>query len=408
VINCIIGSGIFGLPADVAKLVGGGGPWAYVLAAAGIGIVIAAHAELASQFRVAGGPYLYAREAFGQFAGIQIGWFALLVRFTSAAANANLFVVYLGEFWSGATLPWARAGILIAFVGSMAAANYRGVKGGVRLSNTVTVAKLVPLAFFIVAGLLLVSRPAGGVPVPDVGVANWMNAVTVLVFAFAGFETAIMPMAEAKDPRRDAPFALFTGLAVITVAYILIHVICMWTLPNLATTARPLAEVARVLIGPGAAVLMAAGAMLSTYGNITAQLVGVPRLMFALAQSGDFPRVLGVIHSRFRTPSVAIVLWAVLVLGLAIYGNFIWNAVLSVAARVVTYGAGCAALIRLRITRPDADALRLPAGNVLAVIGVAFCAAIALRMTGDHARIIGVVAAIGIVNWLVVRRRQSA
>jgi len=408
VINCIIGSGIFGLPADVAKLVGGGGPWAYVLAAAGIGIVIAVHAELASQFRVAGGPYLYSREAFGQFAGIQIGWFALLVRFTSAAANANLFVVYLGEFWSGATLPWARAGILVAFVGSMAAANYRGVKSGVRLSNTVTVAKLVPLAFFIVAGLLLVSRPTGGVPVPDVGVANWMNAVTVLVFAFAGFETAIMPMAEAKDPRRDAPFALFTGLAVITVAYILIHVICMWTLPNLATTTRPLAEVARVLIGPGAAVLMAAGAMLSTYGNITAQLVGVPRLMFALAQSGDFPRVLGVIHSRFRTPSVAIVLWAVLVIGLAIYGNFIWNAVLSVAARVVTYGAGCAALIRLRITRPDADALRLPAGNVLAVIGLVFCAAIALRMNGDHARIIGAVAAIGIVNWFVVRRRRSA
>src|SRR5262245_3271179 len=337
VINCIIGSGIFGLPADVAKLVGGGGPWAYVLAAAGIGVVMAVHAELASQFRVAGGPYLYAREAFGQFTGIQIGWFALLVRFTSAAANANLFVVYLGEFWPGATLPWARAGILIAFIGSMATANYRGVRSGVRLSNTVTVAKLVPLAFFIVAGLLLASRPAGGVPIPDIGFANWASAVTVLVFAFAGFETAIMPMAEAKDPRRDAPFALFTGLAIITVGYVLIHVICMWTLPNLATTSRPLAEVARVLIGPAGAVLMAVGALLSTYGNITAQLVGVPRLMYALAQSGDFPRVLGHVHARFRTPTVSIVLWAVLVLGLAIYGNFIWNAVLSVAARVVTY-----------------------------------------------------------------------
>jgi hypothetical protein len=81
---------------------------------------------------------------------------------------------------------------------------------------------------------------------------------------------------------------------------------------------------------------------------------------------------------------------------------------LSVAARVVTYGAGCAALIRLRITRPDADALRLPAGNLIAILGLVFCLAIALRMNGDHARIIGAVAAIGLLNWLVVRRRQSA
>jgi amino acid transporter len=98
----------------------------------------------------------------------------------------------------------------------------------------------------------------------------------------------------------------------------------------------------------------------------------------------------------------------VLVLSLAIYGNFIWNAVLSVAARVITYGAGCAALIRLRTTRPEADALRLPAGKIIAVLGIVFCLAIALRMNGDHARIIGAVAAIGVVNWLVVRGRRSA
>ena len=69
---------------------------------------------------------------------------------------------------------------------------------------------------------------------------------------------------------------------------------------------------------------------------------------------------------------------------------------------------GCAALIRLRTTRPEADALRLPGGKLVAVLGIVFCLAIALRMTGDHARIIGAVAAIGVVNWLVVRGRRSA
>src|SRR5215208_3119436 len=97
VVNCIIGSGIFGLPGDIARWVGSAAPWAYVIAAIGIGVIMAVHAELGSQFRDAGGPYLYAREAFGRFCGIQMGWFAWLVRLTSAAANANLFVIYLGE-----------------------------------------------------------------------------------------------------------------------------------------------------------------------------------------------------------------------------------------------------------------------------------------------------------------------
>ena len=99
VINSIIGSGIFGLPSVVAGYLGKQSPLAYLVAAAGIGVVIACFAEVASQFGAAGGPYLYAREAFGRFIGIEIGWLLLLVRLTAAAAAANLFTNYLAEFW---------------------------------------------------------------------------------------------------------------------------------------------------------------------------------------------------------------------------------------------------------------------------------------------------------------------
>src|SRR5687767_11472053 len=145
VLNCIIASGIFGLPDDVARLVGPAAPWAYLLGALGTGVIIAVFAELASQFKDAGGPYVYAREAFGPFAGIQTAWFVWLARIASAAAMANIFVIYLGEFWPGITAPVPRAVILVTIFSGLAVVNIRGVRQGAWISNAFTIAKVLPL-----------------------------------------------------------------------------------------------------------------------------------------------------------------------------------------------------------------------------------------------------------------------
>ena len=153
VLNSIIGSGIFGLPAVVAGKLGAASIWAYLVAAAGIAVIVACFAEVGSQFREAGGPYLYARAGFGRFVGIQVGWLAWLVRLTSAAANANLFILYLAEFWPRAEQPLERAGVLALLLGGLTLANVRGVRTGARLSSIFAIAKLLPLSIFIVAGL---------------------------------------------------------------------------------------------------------------------------------------------------------------------------------------------------------------------------------------------------------------
>src|SRR5690349_1503568 len=100
-VNCIIGSGVFGLPSVIAGDVGPASVLAVLLAGAAMGIVMACFAEVASQFTAAGGPYLYIRVAFGRLLGIEVGWLSWLVRMTACAANANLFVIYLAEFWPG-------------------------------------------------------------------------------------------------------------------------------------------------------------------------------------------------------------------------------------------------------------------------------------------------------------------
>ncbi len=408
VINGVIGSGIFGLPDDVAREVGSAAPWAYLFAAIGVAALMGIYAELGSQYRDAGGSYLWARDAFGRHAGIQMGWFVWLTRLTSAAANANLFVIYLGEFWPAATLPLPRALLLVALLGGLTALNYRGVQSGARISNFFTVAKLLPLALLIGAGLFFAHKITPAPLAIEPGATNWLNALVVLMFAFGGFETAIIPLAEAKNPRRDVPFALLIGLIVIASFYALLHFIAMWTVPDLANSQRPLADAARAIFGDRAAQFVAIGAMVSTFGFLCAQLVAVPRLTYAFAVSGDFPTAFGRVHARFRTPSVSILFWGVLVLGLAIYGSFIWNAVLSVAARIISYTMVCGAFVKLRRIRPQADSFRLPAGNLFAAIGLGFCLLLFTRMTGDHVRIIAVVGVIAAANWLVVRFRHPA
>lgn len=402
VVNGVIGSGIFGLPDDLVRFVGRAAPWAYVFATVGIAIFMGVFAELGSQFREAGGPYLFAREGCGRFWGIQMGWFIWLVRLTAAAANANLFVVYLGEFWPGATAPIPRVALLVLLLGGLVSANIRSVGSGARLSNFLTLAKLTPIALLIAAGLFWTGTP---VTQPTVAAtsAGWMNAVLALLFAFGGFEAALMPLAEGKDPRRDIPFALFTGLLVIAACLLLTQIVAMRTVSDLAASARPLADAARVLVGPVGAGFIALGAMISTSGYLSAQLVGVPRQTYAMAGRGDFPSAFGGVHERFRTPWVSILIWGVVVLALAIYGNFIWNAIISAGARLVTYGIACVALIRLRQLRPQADAFRLPAGPLIALAGLALCAVLVVQMSATHAVVISLIAAIGTANWLLVR-----
>src|SRR5438034_7411137 len=144
-INCIIGSGVFGLPSVISGLVGNAGPFAWLFASAGTALVMACFAEVASRFDQTGGVYLYARMAFGRTTGIAIAWLGWLARLTAAAANANLFVIYLAEFWPSAKTPLPRLFILTLLLTVLAAVNYIGVRQGTILSNIFTAGKLLTL-----------------------------------------------------------------------------------------------------------------------------------------------------------------------------------------------------------------------------------------------------------------------
>jgi amino acid transporter len=409
VLNGVLGSAIYGLPSVVGGRLGSAAPLAWLLAAVLIGVIIACFAEVASRFSGAGGPYLYAHATFGRFAGVQTGWMAYLARLTASAANANLFVTYLGEFWPGSAGRGAGAAILVLLIGGLAIVNYRGVKQGAGVSTAFATVKLISLLVFVALGLGWVAT-RGAVPVasPMDGLDPWLASLLALVFAYGGFEAALMPMAEAKNPQRDAPVALFLGLVAVTLVYTLGQTVVTLTLSDPVETARPLAESARVFLGAPGAAFMALCALLSTFGYLAGAMVNVPRLTFAMAEQRDLPSPFAAIHPVFRTPHVSIVFYGVLVWLLAVSGSFLQNLTLSAVSRLVTYGLVCAALPVLRKRdgtpgAPAAAAFRLPGGPVFAALGLLGMLIVATQVSAGEAIIMAVVVALATLHWLRVR-----
>jgi basic amino acid/polyamine antiporter, APA family len=407
-VNCIVGSGIFGLPAPVAGFVGRWSPVAVLLAGLAMAAIIACYAEAASQFTETGGHYLYVRRAFGRFAGVQVGWMTLLSRLTACAAAVNLLVISLGEFWPGAGAPLPRFAVVSLFVGTLGLANYRGVAAGTLVSNVSVVAKLVPLALVAAVGMVyLVAHPLPAAPASAAGLDGWLKALLLLIFAYGGYEAALFPLGEAKDPRRDAGFALFAALLIVMLLYTVLQLVVIEVLPDAAHSERPLADAARVMLGEGGAALISVGAMISVYGYLSANLLGAPRAMFALAERGDFPGYFAAIHPRFRTPYFSILVYAVLLWAFALLGSFTWNVTLSAVARLFYYGAVCAAVPVLRVRQPGAAVLRLPGGPVIPVLGVLICLALLTRVDFSKSLILLAVILTATVNWLLTRGRGT-
>ncbi len=404
VVNTVIGGGIFGLPMIVAGLLGRASLLGYIAAAAAIGVIVLCFAEVSAQFRSAGGPYLYAREAFGPFVGLQVGWITWLMRVTAAGASGNLFVMYLGAVWAPARNVEVRWSLITTIFAAMAIINIRGVKQGVTASNVFVAAKLVPLLVLVGAGLFFIRR-ADFTSWPPAGHGTWFRAILLLFYAYGGFDNAVIPASETRDPRRDAPFALLTGMGIVTVAYLLIQIVFQGTVAAGTVTDRPLATAAQNFLGAPGGWLLAIGAMVSIWGWFAAMMLGTPRLTFALGERGDFPRFFSAVHPRFHTPYVSILFFAGLGLVLALLGNFEWNASLSAVARLLTYGVTCGTLPVFRRRDPQAVVFRVPAGYLMSALGIAICLILLTQMGRLEFIILAATILLATLTWLWSRMR---
>lgn len=402
-VNSTIGAGIFGLPAKVYALIG---PWslpAIVACGAVVALVILCFAEVASRFERTGGPYLYARAAFGPLVGFEVGWLMWLVRLTSYAALSNLLVGYLPVLWPAAGTPEWRIAVITGVTAVFATINLLGVRNAALTGNVMTIAKLLPLVLLIVAGIGAVDpAPLALGPAPESGA--FAKALLLLVFAFTGFELAIIPAGEIRDPRRDLPWALLSGLGFVAAFYLSIQLVCIGTVPALAGSERPLADAATRVLGPWGGALIALGALISITGTLGAILLAAPRLPFAMAEGGELPRALASTHPRFRTPWVAILVTSVLLLALSLSTSFLGALTIGTIIRLVTFILTCVAMLVLR-RRPDAPAptFRVPLGGVAATLALLACGWLLTSITGREAGIAAIAALLGLAIYAIGR-----
>jgi amino acid transporter len=406
VVNAVIGSSIFGMPAALAAAAGVFSPLLVVLVGLGVLAVVLCFAEVASRFPDPGGPYLYAREAFGPFVGFEAGWLTFWIRITALAASLNVFVEYLATLLAPASSPLGRALVMAAVVFVVTTINVIGVRQAAWTVDIFTVAKLAPLALLVALGLPHI-RPevlaTQSVPEPD-----WIRAILLLVFAYGGFEAPLIPAAEARDPRRDSAFALLVALGVIATVYLLVQLVILGVLPRVALARAPLAATYAVLLGPLGVTLAASAAMVSISGYATGTTLQSPRVLFSMAERGELPGIMARVHPRFRTPHVAICVYSALVLGLAVSGTFETIATVSAFVRLVTYGLTCAALPVLRRRRPEEEpGFRLAGAAPIAALGFLSCAWLLTRSV-TQARTLLVLLVVGGALWVVAGRGRRA
>ena len=401
VINSVVGSGVFGLPSPLAKLAGVWSPVTVLIAGAGVFLVVLCIAEVACRFDESGGPYLFTREAFGAAIGFEVGWMHTCTRFLSVAAVLNVLVAYFG-----AAFPWALTapGRAVTMTVAMASATYVnliGVKQGSRAVVTFTVAKLIPLAMVIIVGL--VHFDLGVLSTQVVSNRSWTDAVLLLIFAYGGFDTAVIPAGEARTPKSDSAFALILSRVVIVVLYSLIQVVVVGVLPNARNSSAPIADVLRVLLGTTGLAIASIGVLISVYGWIVGSVLTMPRLLFAMSTRGEMPGVFARIHPVYRTPHVAIIATSIVSLALGLASGFTQLATLSAILRLGIFAGTCAALIQLRRTRGAPTGFRVPGGSVTAAAAIAFCAWLLTTRNLSDASILPLVLLTGWVLWKVQR-----
>jgi amino acid transporter len=370
-LNIIIGAGIFGLPSHIHALAGPAGIFAYVVCAILIGCIALCFAEVSSRFDGTGGPYLYGSVAFGPVAGFLVGWLMWVARVAALATVSGVMASYLSLFWAPAGAGIGRAIAIAAVLLTLTAINLAGVRPASGAISVLAIGKLIPLVLFVGAGIFFLD-PHRFVQDRAPVTAAFSQAVLQLIFAFGGFEAAVIAAGETHEPRRDMPFAVLFATATTTLLYLAIQIVCIGTLPSLATSDRPLADAAAHFAGAGAAAVITTGALISTVGALGSSLLLGPRLLFAMAEQGQFPAALGRTDARFRAPQLAILLTAAAALGLALTGTFVTVLNLSVLARLASYLITAAALFALRRS-PSAPPARfvLRGAAPIAIIAIA-------------------------------------
>ncbi len=375
IVGFTIGAGIFALPAIVGIELGAFAVFGYIFCGIMLAAIMLCYAEVGSRITTAGGSYAYVEAAFGEFTGFIISWilfFGYCV--LSDAALMNIIVDSLAIIFPVFLNPWLRGFLFFLLLGFMVFVNIRGAKQGVAVVKLISIIKLLPLVGIIIFGFGKInSANLHWEHLPPI--KTFGSTALILFFAFSGFESALGVSGEIKNPKRTVPLGILLGGVLVLIVYLLLQTVTQGILGTQMATFKdaPLAAVAEKIVGPVGATILLITAAISCFGSVSADVLNTPRVLFACANNGLFPKFLGKIHPKFATPYWAIICFGALIFILSVSGGFKQLAVLASTAILLVYLAVILSTIKLRMrkTEPVEKTFRMPGGLTFPFIGIA-------------------------------------
>ena len=399
-VNATVGSGVFTLPDDMAREMGGFSPLAYLFCALLLLPVALCFAELSGRFEETGGAYVYARAAFGPRVGYLLGWFCWTSTFVSWAANTTLLVALLGFD----PYPWGKLLCAAAILG-LGAVNYFGIKPGAWTVNVVVIGKLAAIACFLAVAFFSFNPSRFGGALPH-GAAGVGQGIYLALFPLQGFEVAPVAAGETRNPRRNVPLATIGTLLFSAILFIIVQTALVGSYPGLAAESQqPLTDAARHL-GRTIGLLVFAGSMVSIGGFNAGSALGSPRYARAIAAHGLLPAPLARIHPRWSTPHVAIVTTTLLSTVLAIFFDYRQLVGMSNITVVIQYLFTCLAVPFVRRRQQGKKTgWVIPGGPVVPVLGA--IGSLVLLRGASRDEVVFAAAALVVGTLVLVAQRKS-
>ncbi len=376
VIGNMVGSGVFLLPASMAPY-GVYSLWGWVISTAGALLLARVFSRLSQRVPLAGGPYAYPREVFGDFAGFLLAWMYWISIAAAVAGIAAAFVSYLATFVP--LLGTSRlAGVIAALAATwlLTGVSILGVRAAGLLQVVTVILKAAPLLVFALWGILYFNPHmlTAGVTVQSAPAAVDASAALAM-WAFLGLECATIPADHVKDPERTIPRATLWGTGIAAALYILCTTAVMGIIPagSLAHSNAPFADAAKLIWGSWAGKLIAAAAIVSCFGALNGWILMSGQFPQAAARDNLFPRLLA--RESARGAPIPGLVFSSIVATLLILMNFssdlvtLFNVVILIATFFTLVPYMLCSLAELLLGRGD----RAPRRNiVLASLAFAF------------------------------------
>lgn len=408
-VGLILGAGIYVLIGEAAGFAGDSVWIAFVLGSIVALFAGLSYAELSSIFPKAAAEYTFVKNAFkNNFFAFIIGWLTAITSMITAATVALGFGGYFSEFLN---IPIVISAI--ALIGILSIVNFMGIKESSWTNTVFTIIEAAGLILIIIIGFTISEPESVNYFESPTGFSGIVIAFVLIFFAFIGFEDITNIAEEVRNPKKVIPRAIILAVMISGIIYVLVSlaVVRVINWEDLSSSAAPLADVAKRGLGVQGHIIFSGIALFAITNTVLITLVAGSRMIYGMSREKSFPPILAKVHSKTKTPWLAIIVIMLTAIGFSIIGDIVIVANITVFAVIITFGAVNLSVIVLRYTEPDIERkFRIPINigkfPVLPMVGLGISVYMAFQFQIQVVLVGLVIIGIGAIFYILYEKRN--